>query len=76
MNQASMPLQEWVSNNECYAPGKIPETPVILESGCDTPEEAAEPPVLHLPSPGPSIMPVGQVRQFSCVILINMAYLI
>ena len=49
----------------CYAPGKIPETPVILESGCGTPEEAAEPPVLHLPSPGPSIMPVGQVRQFS-----------
>ena len=49
----------------CYAPGKIPETPVILESGCDTPEEAAELPVLHLPSPGPSIMPVGQVRQFS-----------
>ena len=49
----------------CYAPGKIPVTPVILESGCDTPEEAAELPVLHLPSPGPSIMPVGQVRQFS-----------
>ena len=48
----------------CYAPGKIPETPVFLESGCDTPEEVAEPPVLHLPSPGPSIMPVGQVRQF------------
>ena len=45
--------------------GKIPETPIILESGCDTPEEAAELPVLHLPSPGPSIMPVGQVRQFS-----------
>ena len=49
----------------CYVPGKIPETPIILESGCDTPEEAAELPVLHLPSPGPSIMPVGQVRQFS-----------
>ena len=52
-------------NQKCYAPGKIPETPVFLESGCDTPEEVAEPPVLHLPSPGPSIMPVGQVRQFS-----------
>ena len=49
----------------CYAPEKIPETPVFLESGCDSPEEVAEPPVLHLPSPGPSIMPVGQVRQFS-----------
>ena len=49
----------------CYAPKKIPETPVVLESGCDSPEEVAEPPVLHLPSPGPSIMPVGQVRQFS-----------
>ena len=48
----------------CYAPEKIPETPVFLESGCDSPEEVAEPPVLHLPSPGPSIMPVGQVRQF------------
>ena len=45
--------------------GKIPETPVFLESGCDTPEEVAEPPVPYLPSPGPSIMPVGQVRQFS-----------
>ena len=49
----------------CYAPEKIPETPVFLTSGCDSPEEVAEPPVLHLPSPGPSIMPVGQVRQFS-----------
>ena len=49
----------------CYAPEKIPETPVFLKSGCDSPEEVAEPPVLHLPSPGPSIMPVGQVRQFS-----------
>ena len=49
----------------CYAPEKIPETPVFLKSGCDSPEEVAEPPVLHLPSPRPSIMPVGQVRQFS-----------
>ena len=49
----------------CYAPEKIPETPVFLESGCDSPEGVAGPPVLHLPSPGPSIMPVGQVRQFS-----------
>ena len=48
-----------------YAPGKIPESPVSLTFGCDTPEEVAEPPVLHLPSPGSPIMLVVQVRQFS-----------
>ena len=26
---------------DCYAPEKIPETPVFLESGCDSPEEVA-----------------------------------
>ena len=51
--------------SSCYTPGEIPESPVSLMFGCDTPEEVAEPPVLHLPSPGPPMMPVVQVRQFS-----------
>ena len=49
----------------CNAPGEISQLPFSLTSGCDSPEEVAEPPVLHLPSPGPSLMPVVQVRQFS-----------
>ena len=49
----------------CYAPGEIYSSPVSLTFGCDTPEEVAEPPVLHLPSPGSPIMPVVQVSQFS-----------
>ena len=39
--------------------------PVSLPGGCDSPDEVAEAPVLHLPSPGSPIMPVEQVRQFS-----------
>ena len=40
-------------------------SPVSLPGGCDSPDEVAEAPVLHLPSPGSPIMPVVQVRQFS-----------
>ena len=40
-------------------------SPVSLPGGCDSPDEVAEAPVLHLPSPGSPIMPVEQVRQFS-----------
>ena len=53
------------SINYCYAPREILTSPVSLPVGCDPPDEVAEAPVLHLPSPGLPIMPVVQVRQFS-----------
>ena len=46
-------------------PREILTPPVSLPGGCDSPDEVAEAPVLHLPSPGSPIMPVEQVRQFS-----------
>ena len=36
----------------CYAPKEILTSPVSLTFGCDPPDEVAEAPVLHLPSPG------------------------